>query len=324
MNISGRPPAMTVRDDGHGSSNEHALRRPDSRQRLRRGSRSGAFGARLMLTPAVTALLIWMIVPLTLTLWFSFQRYNLLRPATGFAGFDNYAYLLSGHDLWLSIWNTVLLVGGVLVATIVLGTLSAVLLDQPLIGRGVLRLLCIAPFFVMPTVSALVWKNLLMNPVTGLFAWVARLVHVAPVDWFSRVPLLAIGVIVAWQWVPFATLILLTALQSLDQEQMEAAHMDGAGPVARLRYIMLPHLARPISIVVMIETIFLLSVFAEILVTTSGGPGSASTNLPYLVYKTALLRFDVGGASAGGIVAVVLANIVAFFLVRSVARDMGR
>jgi len=75
---------------------------------------------------------------------------------------------------------------------------------------------------------------------------------------------------------------------------------------------------------VMIETIFLLSVFAEILVTTSGGPGSASTNLPYLVYKTALLRFDVGGASAGGIVAVVLANIVAFFLVRSVARDMGR
>ncbi len=280
--------------------------------------------ARLMLAPAVSVLLVWMIVPLALTLWFSFQRYNLLRPATGFAGLDNYTYLLGGHDLWRSIWNTVLLVGGVLAATIVFGTLTAILLDQPLIGRGILRLLCIAPFFVMPTVSALIWKNLLLNPVTGLFAWLAHLVDATPIDWFSQVPLLAIGIIVAWQWIPFATLILLTALQSLDQEQMEAAHMDGAGPLGRLRYIMLPHLARPISIVVMIETIFLLSVFAEILVTTSGGPGSASTNLPYLVYKTALLRYDVGGASAGGIVAVVLANIVAFFLVRSVATSMER
>lgn len=275
-----------------------------------------------MLFPTVTVLLVWMIIPLALTLWFSFQRYNLLRPAGGFAGLENYAYLFEGRDLWVSIWNTILLVGGVLVATIIFGTLSAVLLNQPLIGRGILRLLYIAPFFVMPTVAALIWKNLLLNPVTGLFAWFAHLLHATPVDWFSNVPLLAIGIIVAWQWIPFATLILLTALQSLDQDQMEAAHMDGAGPTARFRYIMLPHLARPISIVVMIETIFLLSVFAEILVTTSGGPGNASTNLPYLVYKTALLRYDVGGASAGGIVAVVLANIVAFFLVRSVATSV--
>ena len=294
-----------------------------SARHVGRGRRTAA-GARLMLAPSVGLLMLWMIVPLALTLWFSFQRYNLLRPITGFAGLDNYSYLLGGHDLWVSIWNTLLLVGGVLIATIVGGTMSAVLLNQPLIGRGILRLLYIAPFFVMPTVSALVWKNLLMNPVTGLFAWVAKLVGLTPIDWFSNLPLLAIGIIVAWQWIPFATLILLTALQSLDREQVEAALMDGAGPGARLRYVMIPHLRRPISIVVMIETIFLLSVFAEILVTTSGGPGSASTNLPYLVYKTALLRYDIGGASAGGIVAVVLANVVAFFLVRSVARGMER
>ncbi len=294
---------------------------PASAARSRRG-RDGS--ARLLLSPAVAVLLVWMIVPLALTLWFSFRRYTLLNPVSSFAGLGNYTYLLTGPDLLVSIWNTVLLVGGVLVATITFGTLAAVLLDQPLIGRGTLRLLFIAPFFVMPTVSALVWKNLLMNPVNGLLAWLARLVGLAPVDWFSQVPLLSVGIIVAWEWTPFATLILLTALQSLDQEQLEAARMDGAGAVATFRYIMIPHLARPVSIVVMIESIFLLSVFAEILVTTSGGPGDASTNLPYLVYKTALLNFDVGGASAGGIVAIVLANIVAFFLVRTVARNMDR
>ncbi len=132
----------------------------------------------------------------------------------------------------------------------------------------------------------------------------------------------SIGVIVAWQWVPFATLILLTAIQSLDREQVEAARMDGAKRTTMFYFIILPHLARPITVVIMIETIFLLSVFAEILVTTNGGPGDASTNLTYLIHKVALLDFDVGGGSAGGIIAVILANIVALFLVRTVARSL--
>ncbi len=290
----------------------------------RPGSFRGHPMARLLLAPSVGLLLVWMIVPLALTLWFSFQRYNLLNPNTGFIGFGNYSYLFTAPDLLVSIWNTLLLTGGVLAATVVLGVVGAVLLNQPFLGRGVVRLMVIAPFFVMPTVSALTWKNLLMNPVSGLFAYLAHAMGLRAIDWFASLPLLSVGLIVSWQWVPFATLILLTALQSLDHEQLEAARMDGARPAATLRYITLPHLARPISIVVMIETIFLLSVFAEILVTTSGGPGTATTTLSYLIYKTALLNFDVGGASAGGILAVILANIVAFFLVRTVARDMDR
>jgi len=130
----------------------------------------------------------------------------------------------------------------------------------------------------------------------------------------------AIIIIVAWQWLPFATLILLTALQSLDGEQKEAAEMDGAGFVSRFIYLTLPHMSRAITVVILIQTIFLLNVFAEIQVTTQGGP--ATNNLPYLVYSQALLQFDVGGASAGGIVAVVLANIVAFFLVRMIGRNL--
>src|SRR5262245_63439569 len=129
-------------------------------------------------------------------------------------------------------------------------------------------------------------------------------------------------VIVAWQWLPFATLILLTALQSLDNDTKEAAEMDGTPPLPYFFYITLPHLARPITVVILIETIFLLTVFAEILVTTGGGPGLATTNIAFLIYSTALLQYDVGGASAGGLVAVVIANILAFFLVRIVGRNL--
>jgi len=270
--------------------------------------------------PAVGVLLLWMIVPLVMTLWFSFQRYNLLDPTvSGFAGLDNYEFLVTDPDFWASLWNTFVLVGSVLVITVGLGTLLAVLYDQPFPGQGVARLLAIAPFFVMPTVSALVWKNLMMHPIYGVLGSLARGVGLTPVDWFADHPMLSVIVIVSWQWLPFALLILLTAVQSLDHEQKEAARMDGAGALAQFAFITLPHMRRAITVVIMIETIFLLTVFAEIFVTTSGGPGNATTNLAFLIYARALLQFDVGGGSAGGVVAIILANIVAFFLVRSIA-----
>jgi sorbitol/mannitol transport system permease protein len=180
----------------------------------------------------------------------------------------------------------------------------------------------IAPFFVMPTVSALVWKNLLMNPDSGLFAWIAQSLGLSPVVWFTNHPMLSVVIVVSWEWLPFASLILLTALQSLDEEQKEAAALDGAGPVSFFFYIVLPHIARAITVVILIETIFLLSVFAEIYVTTTGGPGVATTNIAFLVYKEALLDFDVGAASAGGVIAVILANVVAMFLMRIVGKNL--
>lgn len=278
---------------------------------------------RLLLLPSVVVLLAWMIVPLVMTVWFSFQYYNLINPETaGFAGLDNYRYLVTDPDFWVSLENTLILLVAVLLVTVVFGTLLAVVFNQPFPGRNIARVLAISPFFVMPTVSALVWKNLLMHPIYGVFGTVARSVGMQPVDWFADYPLASVIAIVSWEWLPFALLILLTAVQSLDHEQREAARMDGAGVVAQFFYITLPHLSRAISVVVMIETIFLLTVFAEIFVTTSGGPGNATTNLAFLIYARALLQYDIGGASAGGVVAIVLANIVAYFLVRSIARRL--
>lgn len=279
--------------------------------------------ARFMMAPAVLLLLVWMIVPLGMTLYFSFLRYNMLMGMPpSFTGFGNYEFFLTDPAFFEAIGNTLLLVGGTLLITVIGGTFLAILLDQPFWGRGIVRLLVIAPFFVMPTVSALVWKNMLMHPVNGLFAWIARGLGLQPVDWLASLPLFSITVIVSWGWLPFATLIILTALQSLDREQKEAAEMDGAGPVSIFFHITLPHLARALTVVTLIETIFLLSVFAEILVTTSGGPGTASTNLPFLIYIQALLQFDVGSASAGGVVAIILANIVAVFLLRMIGKNL--
>jgi sorbitol/mannitol transport system permease protein len=275
-----------------------------------------------MMAPAVVLLLGWMLVPLTMTLWFSFRKYLPLRGGDmGWVGFDNYVRFVSSSSFWPSVQTTFIFVGSVLVITVFLGILLALLLDQPLWGQGIVRILVISPFFVMPTVSALVWKNFFMDPVNGLFAHLWKYFGAVPIEWLSQKSVQSIIMIVSWQWLPFATLILLTAVQSLDREQLEASEIDGAKPLQRFGYIVLPHLARAITIVVLIQTIFLLSIFAEIFVTTGGAFGTKT--LSYLIFQRVLESQNIGLGSAGGIYAVILANIVAIFLMRIVGKNLG-
>ncbi|MAK17531.1 MAG: sugar ABC transporter permease [SAR116 cluster bacterium] len=277
--------------------------------------------ARLMMAPAVILLLGWMLVPLVMTLYFSFKKYLPLRGGDlGWVGFDNYVRFVSSSSFWPAVATTLIIVGGVLVITVLLGIALALLLDQPMWGQGVVRILVIAPFFVMPTVSGLVWKNMFMDPVNGFFAHLWRFFGAEPIQWLSQASLPSLVMIVSWQWLPFATLILLTAIQSLDTEQLEAAEMDGARPIGRFWFIILPHLARAITVVILIQTIFLLSIFAEIFVTTAGAFGTKT--LTYLIFQRVLESQNVGLGSAGGVYAIILANIVAVFLLRVVGKNL--
>lgn len=273
------------------------------------------------LAPSVTVLSAWAFVPLALAFYYAFLRYSLQDPENiRWFAWNNFYYFMKDPYFLKNLINTLLLVGGVIVATVAGGIALALLFDQPFWGRGFVRVLMISPFFIMPTVSSLVWKNLIMHPVFGLFAGIQRFFGAhQPIDWFATLPLFSVGVVVAWQWLPFAALILLTALQSLDEEQKDAAAMDGAKRWDYFWHIVLPHLARPITVVILIETIFLMNTFAEIKVTSVGG---FAGNLTYLVFSALNDANDVGAAAAGGLIAVVLANIVSIFLVRLVGKNL--
>lgn len=281
------------------------------------------FVPRALMTPAIATLLLWMLVPLAMTIYFSLIRYNLMQPdQTGFTGLLNYEFFITDPDFGPAVGNTLLLLGSVILITVFMGVGLALLINDPFPGRGLVRVLLISPFFIIPTANALLWKHMMMNPVYGVLAQVWMFFGMEPVDWLTSVPLFSIIIMVSWQWLPFACLIFITSLQSLDRDQMEAAGMDGANPLQKFWFLTLPHLGRSIAVVVMIEMIFLLSVFAEIFTTTGGGPGNASTNVAFLIYKQALLNFDVGVASAGALFAIVLANIAAIFLIRMVGKNL--
>jgi sorbitol/mannitol transport system permease protein len=251
------------------------------------------------------------------------RRFNLLTPERqGFVGLRNYASHLTDPIFWTSVVNTMVLVGSVLVVTIVIGLFLAILFYQEFPGRALARTLVISPFFIMPVVSALIWKNMLMHPVYGLFAWVSQSLGQKPIDWLAAYPMQSIVAMVSWQWIPFALLLILTGLQSLSKEQLEAAKIDGASAWQEFRFIIVPHLAQTLSVVVMLETIFLLTVFAEIYATTSGGPGLETTTLPYMIYIKAFGEYSIGTATAGAVFAVILANIVAAFVLRMIGRNL--
>ena len=281
--------------------------------------------SRTLLTPAVAILFVWMIVPLVMTIYFSLIRYNLMQPGEhNFVGLMNYEFFFTDNAFLPAVKNTLVLLLSVMGITVVAGAAIALLINDSFPGRAIVRVLLISPFFVMPAVTALMWKNMLLNPIYGILAQVWQFFGAKPIDWLAEYPLFSVIAMVSWQWLPFAALIFMTALQSMDRDQIEAARMDGANYFQQLRYLYIPHLGRSIAVVIMIEMIFLLSVFAEIFTTTGGGPGFETTNVAFLIYLQALAGFDVGVASAGGLFAVLLANIAAIFFIRLIGKNLQK
>lgn len=271
----------------------------------------------LLVRPAVIYLVVLTQVPLLLTLYYSLSNWNFLRPdRTRFVGVQNYLDFFRNPDVLTIVRNTLVFASSVVGLSLIFGMLLALLLNRQFRGRGLARTLLITPFLIMPTVSAVMWKNMLFNPVFGLISSTLVALGGPRVDWMNSFPMLSIILIVTWEWTPFMMLILLAGLQSLSQESMEAAQIDGAGPIETFYYIILPHLQRYIEIGVLLEVLFVLNIFGEIFVTTSGGPAIDTTTLTFDIYKEAFLRWNVGRASAYGVFAVILANVVTIFFLR--------
>jgi sorbitol/mannitol transport system permease protein len=268
---------------------------------------------RLFLSPALIIVGLVTQVAFLATIYISMLSWNLVRPDLGihFVGLSNYATLISSGTLWTPLINTLELTVGVLVAGMVIGLLLALLLNRQFPLRGLVRTLLITPFFVMPVATAEIWRNMLLNPVYGLLSWLLLQVNINPPDVLGSQPLFGIGLMLTWEWFPFFMLILLGGLQSLPEDLVEAAHIDGAGPWAVFRHITIPHLQRYIAVSSLFGLIYLLGVFGEIFVGTQGGPGDASTTLPFLIYRTAFSNWDVGTASALGVIAVLITIVIA-------------
>jgi sorbitol/mannitol transport system permease protein len=291
------------------------------------GDRLEKWRRRAPLLPALVFLVVVTQIPFVVTLVISTLHWNVLQPGDkGFVGFDNYQTVFTDERLRNAVKNTIVLTASVVLISLLLGLLLAVLLDRRFPGRGLARTLLIAPFLVMPVAAALLWKHAIYNPDYGLLngtlnaIWRAFGAGEGPqLDWVSDYPMPAVVAALVWQWTPFMMLILLAGLQAQPGDVLEAARVDGASGLGIFRFITLPHLRQYIELSVLLGSIYIVQTFDAIFTITQGGPGTATTTLPYEIYLTMFRKYEYGEAAAAGVVVVIGTIIVATFALRVIS-----
>jgi sorbitol/mannitol transport system permease protein len=287
--------------------------RPASRRVGRAPSRRDRWSRRAPLLPALIFAIVVTQVPFLVTLYLSTLSWNALRPGSrSFVGLDNYGTVLSDGRLRAALVNTVVLTASSVIVSVVLGLGLAILLDRRFPGRGIVRTLLITPFLVMPMAAALLWKHAIYNPAYGLINGVLG----GDTDWVSKYPMVAVVATLVWQWTPFMMLIILAGLQSQSLETLEAAKVDGATAWQTFLHVTLPYLRPYLELSALLGSIYLVQTFDAVFTITQGGPGTATTNLPYEIYLTTFRKFEYGEAAAAGVVVVIGTIVVATFALR--------
>jgi sorbitol/mannitol transport system permease protein len=300
---------------------EQVTRRPSrARATPPRSAARQRWARRLPLLPALIYMIVITQIPFLVTLYYSFQNWNLLSSAKSrFTGLSNYASVFTNSAYRSSLLVSVEMTAIAVIVSMVAAVALAMLLNQKVLGRGIARTLLITPFLIMPVASALLWKTTMLDPTYGLVNWLLSPFGVSHEAWLSVHPLGSIIVVLIWRWTPFMTLIVLAGLQSQPLDVLEAARVDGAGSAAIFRRMTFPHLRPYIELGVLLGSIYIVNTFDEVYSMTQGGPGSATTNMPYYLYEQAFQAYNVGGAAALGVVTVILTMIIATFALRLIA-----
>ncbi|CAH0121466.1 MULTISPECIES: carbohydrate ABC transporter permease [unclassified Paenibacillus] len=268
--------------------------------------------SKLLILPALIVVGVVTQIPFILTIIFSFISWNVKRPDLGikFAGIDNYKKILTDGQFYQVVLNSLLIVIVALAICTVLGILFGLMLNRNFKGVNLLRTLFVIPYFVMEAVVGIIWKTLMLNPSLGLNYYISSALGLEPIDFFGKYALLTIMILIVWQWTPFFFLIIMAGLQNMPSEIIESARIDGATGWKLLLHIQLPLIRDHINVAMTLGLINILKVFGLIYVTTSGGPGSSSSNLPYYSYKALFYDWNVGTAAAIAVVTVALTLIV--------------
>lgn len=276
----------------------------------------------LYVLPAIIVVAVMTQVPFILTIIYSTLRWNLARPdmPIKFAGFDNYLFFLKSSEFYSIVWQTVLITGVALVICTIGGFLMSILLDHAIPGVNIARTLILGPFFVMSTVSGVIWKTTILNTTFGWYGTIAKALGFAPVDLISYYPIPVIIFLFVWQWMPFFILIILAGLQGIPGDVVDSMKVDGTNWFQSTFLIKLPMISIHISVAIMLGLIFIVKEFGLILVTTAGGPGTGSYTLPYYVYMQVFNASNVGRAGALATITVILTLIAINFLYKSIKK----
>jgi multiple sugar transport system permease protein len=256
--------------------------------------------AYLFLAPGLIIFSIFTVFALLFAFYLTFHEWSIIEPDKPFVGLDNYKDMVDDEDFRRSVINTVYFTGGSVPLGMATGLGIALLLNQSLRGRGILRTMYYLPVVTPFVVTAIIWKWL-YNGDFGLFNYYLLKTHLIhdPLLWLSdkNLAMPAVILMTVWTSVGFSMVVYLAGLQSIPEELYEAARVDGAGPFARLRHITVPMLAPTTLFLLVIGIIGSFQVFTQIFIMTNGGPVNRTTTMVYYIYESAFKFYEMGYAS---------------------------
>lgn len=275
--------------------------------------------------PAIVWVAVTTQIPFLAAIVMSTLKWNLLRPDQGvtFDWLNNYAYYLYGRgssEFWPIIWQTAKMIGISLIGCTVGGFLLSLLLDHRFPGVNIVRTLILGPFFVMSTTSGVIWKVTILNMTFGWYARICNFFHWPIIDFLTYHPLELISFLFIWQWMPFFVLVILGGLQSLSEEVLESAYIDGAKWWVMTFRIKLPMIINYMQVAVMLGLIFLIKEFGLILVTSAGGPGKSSYTLAFYIYEILFTTKRVGRAAAVSVITVLIVLLLINVLYKAIEK----
>jgi multiple sugar transport system permease protein len=281
------------------------------------GARLGALADRqfkyLMVWPAVLVLLLIGLFPIIYTLVVSFQNINMFEEDTSFNGLLNYARLLGDVRLWQSLLHTFVLTAIALPLELVFGLAMAFLFLERMPGRQVFVALLVLPTVITPVIAGAIWRLLFDNrfgPVNQVLSWIAGgpVTILWTVDPVFVYPAILIAEI--WQWTPFMFLLLLAGLSNVDQSQLEAAEIDGAGWWRIFWRITLPAIRPVLAIALLIRALDLFRLFDVVWALTKGGPGTLTETISIYAYVQGFQQFETSYTAAIAVMVIVLLSVL--------------
>ncbi|MBC7092134.1 MAG: sugar ABC transporter permease [Nitrososphaeria archaeon] len=266
-----------------------------------------------------------LIMPLAQSLWYSFTDYNLIQGVSSFVGLKNYQRILTDPDMIKAIWNTLVFTVSAITLEMLLGLGIALILNRELRGRRFITTAFMLPMLITPSIIALIWQTLFWNMSYGLINYGLSLFGIPPQPWLSDEKLAMIAVILTevWEQTPFVGLIILSGLQALPVAPFEAATIDGASRLQKLRHITLPLLKPVIMVALLFRTIFTLRVFDLIFILTAGGPGTATYVISIAIQQEFFNFFNVGVASAMSWILLIISAVISLIYIKILYTEMG-
>jgi ABC-type sugar transport system permease subunit len=296
---------------------EAVLARP--RQTRQRRQWPESWVAAAFVAPAALIIVLIVLVPLGRALWMSLFNIQLTRPGVEpFVGLGNYIDQLASGNFWGAVGRALFFTIASTALELLFGLALALLMDQPLRGRWLLRTIIILPWALPTIVNALMWRwidNAEYGSLNALLTQTGIISHYQA--WLSNSDTAMWMVIAAdvWKLTPLVAILLLAGLQSVDREVVEVARVDGASGWQTFRLILLPLITPVILIVLVLRTMEAFKVFDIIWIMTHGGPANSTQSIAIYAYQTAYQGFDFGrGAALGYLIALVIMVLAAFYL----------